>query len=300
MSGVTQVEAILERFRQRLDEFRADAVVVAPPATLQGSEAGSARQFGLIDLVEEFTALRQELKLQTKSTRGLQEQTEALLPPLRQAIEHIRSVAPREEQAAWTAGKPLAEGLATLGEALARCRAEIERAASTTKAELHRVLMQALDEHHLSKSWIDRRLSRRRHQQVRDLIAGATASVRQDWFESLLEGFELIQNRLRRVMQSEGIEHIECLDRHVDPERMIVVDLADAPDRPSHTVVEVLRQGYAWRGRILRLAEVRATGGRCTESRGEPLNGDGSEESEAFRDETIDEDEARPEWLETE
>ena len=98
------------------------------PAEAAAREPANRGEFGLIDLVEEFTALRHELKLQTKSARGLQEQTEALLPALRQAIEQFRSVEPKEAQAAWTAGKPLAEALADLDEALDRGRGEIEKA----------------------------------------------------------------------------------------------------------------------------------------------------------------------------
>ena len=135
MSELLDLDAVMERFAQWVEELRAqggDIDLGGPP---EESESESTRPFGLVDLVEEFTALRHELKLQTKSTRGLQDQTEALLTPLRQAIEQFRSVSPREDQAAWTAGKPLAEGLATLDEALDRCRLEIERARSVASTE---------------------------------------------------------------------------------------------------------------------------------------------------------------------
>ncbi len=87
----------------------------------------SGPEFGLVNLVEEFTALRHELKLQTKSGRGLIDQAESTVAALRQAIEHFRSVEPRESQAAWSAGKAIAEALGDLDEALARGRREIER-----------------------------------------------------------------------------------------------------------------------------------------------------------------------------
>ena len=92
MSGPGEIESVLARFHQWLAAARADAANSATSVLKPEAEHDSRRPFGLIDLVEEFTALRQELKLQTKSTRGLQEQAESLLPPLRQAIEHFRSV----------------------------------------------------------------------------------------------------------------------------------------------------------------------------------------------------------------
>ncbi len=81
MSGAGEIESVLARFHQWLAEARADAASSAASAIEPQAEPESHRQFGLVDLVEEFTALRQELKLQTKSTRGLQEQAESLLPP---------------------------------------------------------------------------------------------------------------------------------------------------------------------------------------------------------------------------
>ena len=92
MNDRDDIESILDRFREWLDDARPcrgrssrTRLVRAP--TLR--PAAPARDFGIIDLVEEFTALRHELKLQTKSGRGLIEQTENTVAALRQAIEQI-------------------------------------------------------------------------------------------------------------------------------------------------------------------------------------------------------------------
>jgi len=80
-------ETLLARFRQWLHQTRSEADDPTL-ATEEGPPAdGEGRAVGLYRLVEEFTALRHELKLQTKSTRGLQEQAEALLRAMQQAIE---------------------------------------------------------------------------------------------------------------------------------------------------------------------------------------------------------------------
>jgi molecular chaperone GrpE len=261
MSDPINIDEVLGRFREWLDQARDEALNDAHSADARPPDTDSSRQFGLIDLVAEFTALRQELKLQTKSARGLQEQAEALLPSLQQAIEHFRSVMPREEQAAWTAGKPLAEGLATLDEALDRARGEIEKARRALLDESVHELERNLEELFRGQSWFRRRRLRTYHQQVIQTVGRWNQGDRRRWFESLLEGFGLMQNRLRRVMQAEAIERIECLGEPVDPDRMVVVEVVHDPERPSHTVVEELRRGYLWRGRVLRFAEVRATRG---------------------------------------
>jgi molecular chaperone GrpE len=256
MRNPLEIEAVLERFQQWLDEVRVEAVAL--DHTLRD---GERPEFGLIDLVKEFTALRQEIKLETKSARSLQEQAEALLPPLRQAIEHFRSVVPREEQAAWNAGKALAEGLATLDEALDRGRTQIEKARELLVDEQARALTEALDQLFKSQSWFRRRRLRRYHEKVMEVVRKDAQGPRRHWFESLLEGYGLMQNRLRRVMQAEDIERIESLGRQVDPELMIVVEVVDEPDVPAGTVIEELRRGYLWQGRVVRHAEVKAARG---------------------------------------
>jgi molecular chaperone GrpE len=259
MSDPVEIEGVLDRFRQWLVGVRAEAATMADAAGLPASEASPPREFGLINLVEEFTALRQELKLQTKSSRALQEQSEALLSGLRQAIEQFRSVTSGEEQAVWDAGRPLAEGLASLDEALERGRLELEKAQRRFVDESPQAMETVLDELLKRQSWFRRRLFRGYHGQVLETLRSKNWAVRKSWFESLLEGYGLVQSRLRRVMQAEAVERIACLGREVDPERMIVIEVVDDPSQHPHTVVEELRRGYTWRGRVVRYAEVRAT-----------------------------------------
>ena len=300
MSGLADIESALDRFHQWLAEVRAEADGASAAVVKPEAPEASGRPFGLIDLVEEFTGLRQELKLQTKSSRGLQEQAESLLPPLSQAIELFRSVAPQEEQAAWNAGKPLAEGLATLDEALDRCRREIEKAHTAATEQTPRKLVEALDQVHAGQSWLRRKLFRRYHGQVREAVQRQAQGIHHDWLQSLLEGFDLIQNRLRRLMRSECIEPIGCLGRPVDPDRMIVVEVAEAPDCAPGTVIEELRRGYTWRGRVLRLAEVRAVRGPRAGDRAEP-EGEADAGAEDDPDgEPFEDNGSRSTWLETE
>ena len=40
---------------------------------------------------------------------------------------------------------------------------------------------------------------------------------------------------------------------------MTVIEVVDDPDRPPGEVVDEVRRGYTWRGRVLRFAEVRAS-----------------------------------------
>jgi molecular chaperone GrpE len=261
MNDRDDVEAILDRFRQWLDAAHASAGEqgTLAPGTLSEQEA-PARDFGIIDLVEEFTALRQEVKLQTKSGRGLLEQTETTLAALRQAIEQFRSVEPKEAQAVWKAGKALAEALADLDEAIERGHREIERARHLIAELSIRALEDALNDLHRRRSWIRRRLLRAYHGEVMDVVRRDSAT-RHELFDSLQEGYSLIQKRLRRAMASEQVERIPCDGNAVDPELMTVLEVVELPDQEPGTVVKELRRGYTWRGRVIRYAEVQAVRG---------------------------------------
>jgi molecular chaperone GrpE len=261
-------EALLSRFRDWLRDARAEADGLNGDHVDVDPSTGAEPEVGLYRLVEEFTALRHELKLETKGARGLNEQVDALLPTLRQAIEQFRSVAPKEEQAAQLAGRLLAEAVADLDEALARGRLEIEKARDRSDAEAAASaasIVSDLEAHFRSHSWLRRLRLRHYHEQVRDLVARRVGESRTGFFDALLEGYGLIQARLRKAMDAGQVRRINCVGLPVDPALMSVLEMVDAPDQPPGHVVDEVRRGYTWRGRVLRYAEVRAARGRIVE-----------------------------------
>lgn len=253
-TGSIDDEALLSQLREWLRETRAES---ESANGVEVPEEEAEPRLGLYRLVEEFTALRHEVKLQTKSARGLQEEAASLLPAMRQAIEAFRSVSPKEEQAAFAAAKPLAEALADLDEALSRGRIQLvafeERIAEDTRqfeAEFER--------RYAALPWYRRKLWRTCYEHIRPLIQERRESPTVRYVHALLEGHDLIQSRLRRAMEAEQVRRIECVGAPVDPERMTVIDVVDDPEHAPGHVVEELRPGYTWRGRVLRFAEVRA------------------------------------------
>jgi molecular chaperone GrpE len=197
------------------------------------------------------------VKLQTKSSRGLSEQTEAVIGALKQAIEQFRSIEPKEGQAVWTAAKALALGLADLDEALDRGDREIERARRQIAELSLQALKANLHELHRSRSWIKRRLLRPYHDQVLEIVQRDAIS-RHTLFDAFSEGYGLIRKRLHRVMAAEGVQPVPCEDLPVDPELMTVLEVVDSAGHPPGMVTKELRRGYTWRGRVLRYAEVQA------------------------------------------
>jgi molecular chaperone GrpE len=246
-------ESLLNQFRQWLEAARDEHSRFQPSAPEPENEVG------LIRLVEEFTALRHEVKLHTKGSRGLQEQTESVLPLLKQAIAEFKSVEPREAQAAISASKPLVEALADLDEALNRGKAELDKAVRLMMSDPNPNIVESLDSAYQSQSWIKRILTRNYHMSVRELVVQVTPSPRKALLEALIEGYGLIQARLRRAMEAEHLRPIESVGQAVDPDLMTVIEVVEDSTLPPHQVIAEIRRGYTWRGRVLRYAEVRST-----------------------------------------
>ena len=123
-------------------------------------------------------------------------------------------------------------------------------------------LLAELDELNAAQSWWRRRLLDEYHRRLRRLVADGLASDgRQTLFDALLEGYGLIQQRLARALAAEGIARMDAAGKTVDPEQMVVVEVADAPGAAAGTVIDEIRRGYVWNGRVLRYAEVRAARG---------------------------------------
>jgi molecular chaperone GrpE len=262
-------QQILERLGQWLRDVRAESASENGNSQPLPEAVPAAGDFGVYQLVEAFTTLRHEVNLQTRSTRGLEDQTKALLPALAQAIDALRSVEPKETQAAWNAGKQLALALAELDEALERGHEQTERVVASLLDEPDDELLARLDELHAGQSWLSRLLHSRYFRRLRAKLAEPQPlSDRQASLEALLDGYRLIQKRLAQSLQSVGITRIRAAGQPVDPEQMIVVEVVETDDLPAETVCDEIRAGYMWKGRLLRSAEVRAT--RNSAEEGEP------------------------------
>ena len=82
-----------------------------------------------------------------------------------------------------------------------------------------------------------------------------------------VEGMEPVRSQLVGVLAAEGLEVLDGTDEPFDPtchEAVMTAEpdedsSADGPAEP--VVVEILRTGYAWKGRVLRPAMVKVTGG---------------------------------------
>ncbi len=255
-------EQVLSRYRDWLEQTQVECNSVADTSA---DDQSQGQPVGLFQLAEQLTALRHDVKLMTKATRGAEERNEATLASMNAAIEQFRSIVPREDEAAQKVARPLVEAIVGLDESLVRGRQVIEQARHRVLEEWNTELAEVrdrLDELYRTQPWWRRMLIRPWHHATRDVYSGRSLETGRDIFDSLLEGYNLIQNRLRRAMQEQSIVRMECVGRPADPHCMTVVEAVSDPSRQPGTVVEEIRPGYHWNGTVLRFAEVKAVGER--------------------------------------
>lgn len=75
--------------------------------------------------------------------------------------------------------------------------------------------------------------------------------------DSVVVGYTMSLQRLERTLRQSGLEPIETVGETYDPERMEVMDVSLTDDYPPNEVLEEVRRGYLWRGRLFRCAQVR-------------------------------------------
>jgi molecular chaperone GrpE len=257
MNSWPEHEQLLNRFGEWLDATRAEFGELTDE-DLAGVTA-EVRTVGLYDLVEAFTALRQEVKLQTKSSRTVQNCADSAIASLETAIDRFNSVDAKELAAARSAAVPLVKTIAQLSESVERGRTVIERAAERIAEETRSRFLAWLDEETRREVWWRRRINRRFRRALEARWELQVRQIHQPLCESLLDGYRLIEQRLDRAMQENEIRRIDCVGRVVDPNCMTVVGLQEDSGRPKGIVVEEVRPGYYWRTEVVRFAEVRAT-----------------------------------------
>lgn len=261
MQDWPDTEQLLHRLREWIDQTRAEAESLDDP--FPDNEPVEA--VGLYQLVEQLTALRHETKLLTKASRSVEERNEATLLQMQAAIEQFRSVDAKETAAAENATRPLVETIIELDESLARGRRAMENAARQVAKEAGRELSEArerLEKLYRAQPWWRRALCRPWHAAAKEVYCDAALESQRNLFASLLEGYELIQTRLKRAMDQQTIIRMQCVGQQADPNCMTVLEAVSDTGRPPGMVVEEVRPGYYWCGKVFRFAEVKAVGER--------------------------------------
>jgi molecular chaperone GrpE len=217
---------------------------------------------GLLQVVEALTAMRHELKLHTKSARGVEQAVEQAVSAMQTTVRQLQAVPQREREQAEQGLLPVLESLAMLDESLHRGRRALELVQEqflhTFREQLRGQFAAEWEKLTAWARWVAGPAWQRARQALEESMVRKASTP----FESVLQGYQLIQQRLKQRLDLHGVTRITTVGKIVDAKCMTVVALAEPDEGPPETVVEELRPGYRWRELVLRFAEVKAVPSR--------------------------------------
>jgi len=208
------VDAALADFRAWFAEWNGLAETAFPDPAVDFSA-----------VVGGFTALRQEVNLQTKATRTAVEQNADALKLL-----HDRPTGSKAEPATDTA-RPFIKAVIDVYDQLALAARGVEKQRNLPLA----------------------------NPSVLSRLFGAKGPATEGAADALLAGYHMSMDRVERLLTQHALEVIPALNRAFDPELMEAVDVELHLDRTPGTVVAELRRGYRWHGQVFRFAQVKVS-----------------------------------------
>ncbi len=274
MIDLPETEQVLTDFRRWIDQIRDE--IHSPDQSSTVDHAAVANPVGLYQIVQQFVPLRHEIKLLTKALRGNDERHQASLDSMQSTLDQFHATGKKLESFI-ASGSPLVastsqfddqrralvEGLVDLDESLVRGRRTLENSRRQTLADAgkgSKELFEKFEQLYRSQPWWRRALCSPWHALLKDLVSDGQTNPIREFFDSFLQGYELIQNRLQRTFDANQIIRMTCVGRQFDPNCMTVIEAIADPGLPSGQVVEETRLGYYWMTEVIRFAEVKVIG----------------------------------------
>jgi molecular chaperone GrpE len=245
-----------EAIERLLADFR--AWLHDQPAEPLTEPVSSEPTLDLSALLAPFVALRHEVNLQTKASRAQLEQNGQALEQLRLALEALRRPAtPSADEAV----RPLLKTLIDVQDALTLARREMLRVRDALPARdvpppSVNIRLPFWARCLGLQANVDRELAPLRAWQASVPTADDVTRQRQT-IDAMLVGYDMSLQRLSRALDQHGLERVACAGEPFDPETMEVAEVVRDPERAGTEVIDELRPGYRWRGRLLRYAQVR-------------------------------------------
>jgi hypothetical protein len=261
-----ETAAILDRLGEWMEATRtevesldptsmADPAPAAADSASIGDTASRSPEPGIGRLVQEFTALRHEARLSARGARLIEEQAGELIRAVESALGHVRSIAPREAEAADRAVRPWLDAVMDLADSMVRSGRELERLKQQVIDSAIAAALERSDHDRPGRAgwlrWFQAGTVADRDR-LRESMTASLAPLLDAW----TSGHRMCEERLLSVIRREGLSRVECLGATADPRRVNVVELVERTDVPDETVVDEVRGGYEWKGQIVRFAEV--------------------------------------------
>ena len=264
------VEAILADFRAWLQEANS-------PGPLDRDGEGrstplspwDSSEFDIATILQHFIALRQEINLQTKASRGQLEHSVQTLAMMQEALGTIeRQQAQLEENRQNVQDeivRPFLKTLIDAHDALALAERKVRRVLESsppTSPEDAPPLIKLRIPHWARWMGLDASIEAQlaplyAWQKARQPVSDPAGERFRQSLDALRTGYRMSLQRIERALAQSGVESFTCVGAPFDPERMEVAEVVREEGRAKTEVIGELRPGYLWRGRLFRCAQVR-------------------------------------------
>ena len=182
------------------------------------------------------------------------------VPPALPAAEGAGAGAPQAAEAETAAGAGTATGAAAAAPGV-DAAAEVGRL-KAREDELLRALAELQNVQRRRRQEMDQALTYAHEPLVRALLpvlddlerALAATEGREE--DPLAAGVRIVLDQLRATLERDGLEAVRPVNGAFDPNLHDALMQRPAPGLPPHTVLEVVKPGYRYRGRVLRHAQV--------------------------------------------
>jgi len=77
-----------------------------------------------------------------------------------------------------------------------------------------------------------------------------------DETSKFLEGFRMVYNQTKNLLEKFEVKEIDCLNKEFDPTTSQAISVEKDETKPSGTVLRVYQKGYMYKDKVLRLAMV--------------------------------------------
>ncbi|TWU01124.1 nucleotide exchange factor GrpE [Stieleria varia] len=210
-------------------------------------------QFGLLDVIESFTAMRHECRGQIKTGRELVEQVQQASSNIQAMQSKLESLIVAHSKDA--TGK-LVAAIADLDHQLTRAIdaaiaegiAHRQRASEQQRATEEKIALLSPLGRWFAKPLVDR---------LRSDDEQKSSAERSD---SVVEGLNLILSRLRQTMTEYQIERLDTVGTAFDGRTMNSIGTVPSDEVPVGHVAIQVSPCYLWHGNVLRFANVRVSG----------------------------------------
>ncbi len=199
-------------------------------------------QSDLYSLWSAMTALTQEVKIQSRTFRQLNDTLTTKLESVMEAAQGSPSA-------------PIA-GDESASHPVAGVEKKLEKNQLDLLLDLHDRLDRGLRSVRQAATQL---LAVPRRSLLSRWLGAGKAELRQtrDTLTALEKGYTLTLQRVDQALEDSHLYPIHCAGQIFDPHRMTAVELEETDDVPEGTVVGIYSDGYEWNGQLYRAAQVK-------------------------------------------